>query len=80
MFKSQKLILISLQLKKCFHIGNIQIISVSNRIITFHHIALIYSKNSLNLIVISSFKISTWIKLIKFKMNRKHLRIGICSI
>lgn len=77
MSKSQKLILINLQSKKWFNIGNIQTISVINRTITSQIIAQIYSKKLQNLIQISSFKISTWIKSIKFKKNRNYLRIGI---
>lgn len=77
MSKSQKLIPINLQSKKWFNIGNIQTISVINRTITSQIIAQIYSKKLQNLIQIFSFKISTWIKSIKFKKNRNYLRIGI---
>jgi len=77
MFKSQKLIPINLQSKKWFNIGNIQTISVINRTITSQIIAQTYSKKLQNLIQIFSFKISTWIKSIKFKKNRNYLRIGI---
>ena len=77
MSKSQKLIPINLQSKKWFNIGNIQTISVINKTITSQIIAQIYSKKLQNLIQIFSFKISTWIKSIKFKKNRNYLRIGI---
>jgi hypothetical protein len=77
MSKSQKLIPINLQSKKWFNIGNIQTISVINRTITSQIIAQTYSKKLQNLIQIFSFKISTWIKSIKFKKNRNYLRIGI---
>jgi hypothetical protein len=77
MSKSKKLIPINLQSKKWFNIGNIQTISVINRTITSQIIAQTYSKKLQNLIQIFSFKISTWIKSIKFKKNRNYLRIGI---
>jgi hypothetical protein len=77
MSKSQKLISINLQSKKWFNIGNIQTISVINKTITSQIIAQTYSKKLQNLIQIFSFKISTWIKSIKFKKNRNYLRIGI---
>jgi hypothetical protein len=77
MSKSLKLIPINLQSKKWFNIGNIQTISVINKTITSQIIAQIYSKKLQNLIQIFSFKISTWIKSIKFKKNRNYLRIGI---
>jgi len=77
MSKSQKLIPINLQSKKWFNIGNIQTISVINKTITSQIIAQTYSKKLQNLIQIFSFKISTWIKSIKFKKNRNYLRIGI---
>jgi hypothetical protein len=77
MSKSKKLIPINLQSKKWFNIGNIQTISVINKTITSQIIAQTYSKKLQNLIQIFSFKISTWIKSIKFKKNRNYLRIGI---
>jgi len=77
MSKSLKLIPINLQSKKWFNIGNIQTISVINKTITSQIIAQTYSKKLQNLIQIFSFKISTWIKSIKFKKNRNYLRIGI---
>ena len=77
MSKSLKLIPINLQSKKWFNIGNIQTSSVINRTITSQIIAQTCSKKLQNLIQIFSFKISTWIKSIKFKKNRNYLRIGI---